>query len=349
MGSGASSSPKVSPDELPKQLFVEGAGSARANGKFIRRSGKRSGNSQTKSSLSRKSPLSRTLSRSLTKAVCDWSTWFCKEDDEDCWMGFVDARKSDGVGDSDERKWVICTDQEILYMAPITDEEIAPRQGRWELGGDGASPTPTVNLEPLPAPFRLSGWKSHHDRLNGEYLPLDDGSKQLNHRPIFQHVPVVGVLAHQDVLGNQDKRRLYWYHGAWCIGNEEQLQSCIASSSSPASSSNSLLKAKGLKALQKTFDARKHTPCTAFVESDATHPSAMSAEVVWKATASEFDSGTHEDEFEVVEDVSLTKGMVRAPYVTAPVAVPPALSASLFHPLTWLQRVCEVLVFQPKI
>ena len=33
-------------------------------------------------------------------------------------MVFVD----DGGGDSDERKRVICTDQEILYMAPITDE-----------------------------------------------------------------------------------------------------------------------------------------------------------------------------------------------------------------------------------
>ena len=49
----------------------------------------------------------------------------------------------------------------------------------------------------------------------------------------------------------------------------------------------------------------------------------MSAEVVWKATASEFDSGTHEDEFEVVEGVGLTKGMVRTPYATTPVAVPP--------------------------
>ena len=255
------------------------------------------------------------------KAVCDCGAWFCKEDDEGCWMGFVDARKSDGGGDSDKRKWVICTDQEILYMAPMTGEEIAPRQGRWELGGDGASPTPTVNLEPLPAPFRLSGWKSHHDRLNGEYLSLDDGSKQFNDRPIFQHVPVVGVLAHQDVLGHQDKCRLYWHHGAWRIGNEEQLQSSIASSSSI----NALLKqSDALKTLEESSAlARKHTPCVAFVESDAPHPSAMSAEVVWRATASEYDSGTHEDEFEVVEGVGLTKGMVRTPYATTPVAVPP--------------------------
>ena len=51
----------------------------------------------------------------------------------------------------------------------------------------------------------------------------------------------------------------------------------------------------------------------AFVESDATHPSAMSAEVVWKATASEYDSGKDKDDFEVVEGVSLAKGMVRKP------------------------------------
>ena len=238
------------------------------------------------------------------KVVCDCSAWFCKEDDEGCWMGFVDARTSDGGGDSDERKWVICTDQEILYMAPITDEEIAPRQGRWELGGDGASPTPTVNLEPLPAPFRLSGWKSHHDRLNGEYLPLDDASRQLNDRPIFQHMPVVGILPHRDALGHQDKCRLYWSHGAWRIGNEEQLQSCMAASSSLESALLSMK--EGIQTVQW-----ERTPCTAFFESDATHPSAMSAEVVWKATASEYDSGKDEDDFEVVEGVYLAKGTVR--------------------------------------
>ena len=206
-------------------------------------------------------------------------------------MFFLDARKSGGDRDSDERKWVICTAQEILYTAPITDEEITPRQGRWELGDGGVSPPPTVNLQPLPAAFRLSGWKSHHGRLNGEYLPLDDAGKLLNERPIFQHMPVVGVLARHDVMGHQDKCRMYWSHGAWRIGNEEQLQSCIASSRS---------------ALVPTeFNA------LAFIESDATHPSAMPAEVVWKATASEFDSGTHKDDFEVVEGVILTKGMVR--------------------------------------
>ena len=75
---------------------------------------------------------------------------------------------------------------------------------------------------------------------------------------------------------------MYWSRGAWRVGDENQLQS-------------------------------DQTHCTAFVESDATHPSAMSAEVVWKATASEYDSGKDEDDFEVVAGVSLAKGMVRKP------------------------------------
>ena len=294
MGAGASSSSKATPlstDNLPKQLFVERAGSVKANGKFVLRTG----NFPTKSSFS-------------GKAACDRSAWFCKDDDESCWIGFVHARKSGGDGDSDERKWVICTAQKILYMTLITDEEITPRQGRWELGDDGTSPPPTVNLQPLPAAFRLSGWKGHHDRLNGEYLPLDDASRQLNDRPIFQHMPVVGILPHRDALGHQDKCRLYWSHGAWRIGNEEQLQSCMAASSSLESALLSMK--EGIQTVQW-----ERTPCTcmAFVESDATHPSAMSAEVVWKATASEYDSGKDKDDFEFVEGVSLAKGLVRKP------------------------------------
>ena len=286
MGAGASSSSSkatlLSTDNLPKQLFVERAGSVKANGKFVLRTG----DLVTKSSLS-------------GKAACDRSAWFCKDDDESCWIGFVHARKSGGDGDPDERKWVICTAQKVLYMAPITDEEIIPRQGRWELGDDGAFPPPTVNLQPLPAAFRLSGWKGHHDRLNGEYLPLDDASEQLNHRPIFQHTTVVGVLPQRDVLGHQDKCRLYWSLGAWRIGNEEQLQACMA----PSASSKVR---NGLKLRQS-----KHMACTAFIESDTTHPNAMSAEMIWKATASENDSGKDEDDFEVVEGVCLAKGTVR--------------------------------------
>ena len=285
MGSGASKPASkatvLSPDNLPKQLFVEGAGSVRGNGKFLLRTD----NFPT--------------AKVTRKVVCDCRAWFCKEDDEGCWMGFVDACKSDGGGDSDERKWVICTDQEILYMAPMTDEEIAPRQGRWELGGDGASPTPTVNLEPLPAPFRLSGWKSHHDRLNGEYLPLDDGTKLFNQRPIFQHTPVVGILAHQEIW------RTYWSHGAWRfwrISDEEQLQP-------------------------------DQTQCVAFVKSDATHPTAMSSEVVWKGTSSEDDSDdTDESRFKVVDGVSLATGTVRLHSMVGPLVagvwVPPPTTST---------------------
>ena len=204
MGSGASKpAPKatvLSPDNLPKQLIVEGAGSVRGNGKFLLRTD------------------NFPAAKVTRKAVCDCSAWFCKEDDEGCWIGFVDARKSDGGGDSDERKWVICTDQEILYMAPITDEEITPRQGRWELGDDGASPPPTVNLQPLPTAFRMTGWKGPSYCLNGEYLPLDDGTKLINGRPVFKHTPVVGLLGHQETW------KMYWSHGAWCIDEKGQIQ-----------------------------------------------------------------------------------------------------------------------------
>ena len=51
--------------------------------------------------------------------------------------------------------------------------------------------------------------------------------------------------------------------------------------------------------------------CTAFIESDTTHPNAISAEMIWKATASEYDSGKDEEDFEVVEGVCLAKGTVR--------------------------------------
>ena len=170
-----------------------------------------------------------------------------------------------------------------------------------------ASPNPTVNLQPLPTGFRLSVWKSHHVRLNGEYLPLDDGSKQLNQRPIFQHGPVVGILAHQDVRGHRDECRLYWTHGAWRIGNVEQLQSCIALSNSvesPASTSSST----DVISILKEGRESHHTSCTAFIQSNATHPSAISTMVGWKATASEHNPGT---DFEFVEGVNLAKGMVR--------------------------------------
>lgn len=240
----------------------------RANGKFVLHTGNHKSITRiTKSSSSRKE-----------SNITNQSVWFSKDDDEGCWMGFVDAHKMAGDGEPDQRKWIIRTAREILYMAPITGEKIIPRQGRWELGDGGADPAPTVNLNPLPTSFRLSGWNGHHDILNGEYLPLDDGSKLLNARPIFKHIPVVGVLT------RRDKWRMYWSHGAWRIRNENQEQS------------------------EKIGKGR----CIAFVESDATHPTAMPVEVVWKGTASEDDCGKDESHFEVVEGVCLATGMVRA-------------------------------------
>ena len=268
MGSGASSKSKsvvLSACHLPGELFVEGAGSARANGKFVLRTDK--------------FPMKGSSSNNL--AACNQMIWFSKDDDEGCWMGFIDQESSED-GDSKQRKWVICTAHEMLYsMAPVTGEKepLVPRQGRWDLGDAGAAPAPTVNLQPLPEAFRLSGWRGHHYRLNGEYMPLDDGSKLLNQRPIFQHTPVVGVLAYQEIW------RTYWSHGAWRfwrISDEEQLQP-------------------------------DETQCVAFAKSDAIHPTAMPAEVVWKGTCSEDDSDdTDESRFEVVDGVSLATGTVSA-------------------------------------
>ncbi len=97
-------------------------------------------------------------------------------------MAFVDSDSKNGRDKkSDERKWIIFTATEVLYIAPTTDGKIlSPREGRWELGEKGATPPPTVNQQPLPTPFRLIGWKGPHDRLNGEYLPLDDCAKLNN-------------------------------------------------------------------------------------------------------------------------------------------------------------------------
>ena len=188
-------------------------------------------------------------------------------------MGFVDARKSERDGDPDERKWVICTTQEILYTAPINGEKNTPRQGRWELGDTGAAPAPTVNLQPLPTAFRLSGWIGHNAPLNGEYLPLDDGSKLLNGHVMFKHTPLVGLWA------GRDKHRMFWSHGAWRIGDKDQMQT----------------------------DQKQ---CMAFVESNDSHPTAISGPV-WKGTANGRDVGNDENDFEVVKGVSAATGTVR--------------------------------------
>ena len=171
---------------------------------------------------------------------------------------------------------MIFTSTEILYIAPITDEKIlSPREGRWELGDKGVAPAPTVNLHPLPTPFRLSGWKVPHDILNGEYLPLDDGGKLLNKRPIFKHAPVLGAYT------AKDRCRMYWSHGAWRIGEKDNLQ----------------------------LDQPNQVQCMAFAESDATHPTETPG-AVWKATSG-LDCSEDEKDFELVESVSVTTGTVR--------------------------------------
>ena len=274
MGGGASvedASTVFSYKDFPKQLYVEGAGSPIANGKFVLRTDKDAlpltkikNSSSSASKMIQKSP-------SFRKG----GVWFSKDNDTDCWIVFIDAHKEGKGDDQDQGKWVVCTAQEILYLAPITDKKATPREGRWELGDDGAAPAPTVNVEPLPAAFRLSGWKDHHDRLNGEYLPLDDGTEMLNGRPIFKHENVVGCIT--------DKWRVYWSRGAWRVGDKDQMRS-------------------------------DQTHCMAFVESDASHPTAMPSEAVWKGTASGHASGSHASQFEAVEGVSLATGTVSAQY-----------------------------------
>ena len=274
MGSGASvedASTVFSYEDFPKQLYVEGAGSTIANGKFVLRTDKDAlpltkikKSSSSASKMIKKSP-------SFRKG----GVWFSKDNDTDCRIVFIDAHKKGKGDDQDQGKWVVCTAQEILYLAPITDKKSTPREGRWELGDGGVASAPTVNVQPLPAAFRLSGWKGHHGRLNGEYLPLDDGTEMLNGRPIFKHEPVVGYIV--------DTWRMFWSRGAWRVGDEKQMHS-------------------------------GQTHCMAFVESDATHPTAMPAEAVWKGTATEYASGSNESQFEAVEGVSLATGTVSAQY-----------------------------------
>ena len=139
MGNGASvkeSSTVLPIEDFPPELFVEGAGSVRAIGKFVLQTGKGSFPLKSISGVER-------------------SAWFVKDNDEGCWMGL-----SRSAENGQAPKWIIFTAKDILYVAPITDANITPpRQGRWELGGGGAAPAPTVNLQPLPVAFRLSGWK----------------------------------------------------------------------------------------------------------------------------------------------------------------------------------------------
>ena len=270
MGIGASvkhSSTVLSDNDLPKQLYVEGAGSAIANGKFVLRTDKD------------EFPFK---SSSGNVARCSRSVWFAKDNGEGCWIGYVDNSKIKGNGSN----WIIFNARDILYTAPTSDEKRTPHQGLWELGDGGAMPAPTVNLQPLPTAFRMTGWKGPSYRLNGEYLPLDDGTKLINGRPVFKHTPVVGVLGHQETW------QMYWSYGAWCIGEKDPLQSV---------EQLQLQKQLQLERLsnQKELKRRK---CTVFVETDATHPTAIPTDVVWKSTTRE-----------VVEGVHIATGTVRTP------------------------------------
>ena len=78
MGAGASansSSTVISPESLPDELFVEGAGSIKVNGRFV---------------------LRKCQDAFPTKkfAKCEPSVWFAKGDGEGCWMGLLNATKS---------------------------------------------------------------------------------------------------------------------------------------------------------------------------------------------------------------------------------------------------------------
>ena len=257
---GSTTSLSSTSERPPDQIFVEGAGSVAANGKFVLRTGTHG--------FPKKNV-----------AGCGADVWYAKDDQQDCWIGFVDShRKTSKSKHPDKSEWIVFTKQKILYMAPPTsDGEITPRWGRWEIGGGGAAPAPTVNLQRLPKAFRMTGWNDDDTKnLNGEYLPLDDGSKVMNGRPMFKHNPVVGVWA------SKDKYRMFWSHGAWRICDKDQLQ----------------------------VDQMQ---CIAFAETSAIHPTDTASEVVWKGISGVSDFGKDENVFTICKDVSLATGTVRAP------------------------------------
>ena len=262
MGAGASansSSTFISDvcENLPDEIFVEGAGSIKANGRFILRKCQ-----------------DAFPAKNFTK--CEPSVWFTKDGEEGCWIGLLSAAKnSNHKALKQPRQWIICTDQEILYIAPIIGAKITPpRQGRWELGV-GTAPAPTANLQPLPSAFRLSGWKGPYECLNGEYPPLDDGTKLINERSIFKHTP---VMTDDVMISGEDTLYMYWSHSAWRVGTNEKLEP-------------------------------NKTECIAFVENNADNPTDMLGKLVWKVTR---NISTDEHDFEDVEGVNLAVGTVRA-------------------------------------
>ena len=276
MGSGVSaksSSAVLSTEILPDQLFVEQAGSTRANGRYILRTGT---DRFPVDLISRKTKFTSESIRQISEV--ERSAWFVKENDEDYWAAFLGPRKLGGDAHSDQGKWILFTAKEILYIAPVNDGEITPRNGRWELGS-GKTPAPTVNLQPLPTPFRLTGWSGAYYCLNGEYFPLDDGTKRLNGRPIFKHMPIpTGVVSLKSLVGDA-KYRMFWSNNAWRISENDKFQS-------------------------NEFE------CMAFVDSDATDPSAMSGDAVWKKVLTR-KKGAVPSGF-VVDGVTLGTGTVRS-------------------------------------
>ena len=202
---------------------------------------------------------------------CERRFWFAKDGGEGYWIGFTEANKKNKDKDQHQKKWILFTRKKILYIAPIAGKKVEPpRQGRWELSG-GSAPAPTVNLQPLPEAFQMSGCKGSHDCLNGEYLPLDDG-KLMNERPIFKHTPVMGAWV------GHDKYRMHWFQGAWRIYDKEHLHS-------------------------------NQRQCIAFASDDAIHPTALAAETVWKATATDGHFGS---DLEFLEGITMATGTVCA-------------------------------------
>ena len=101
---------------------------------------------------------------------------------------------------------------------------------------------------------RVSGWRGHNARMNGEFEPIPcaspdapDGAATLalNDRPLFQ------LVVHS---GPRSDARMYWAQGAWRIGHVAWTRPCGVDS----------------------------TTAVAYVESDAMHPSQIDSASVWR-------------------------------------------------------------------
>ena len=106
--------------------------------------------------------------------MCNQSAWFAKEDDVGCWMGFVDTESKNGREKStDERKWIIFTATEVLYIASTADGKISsPREGLWELGEKGAA---WISFDPPTADAVATTIKAKFDHALVTVRGLVDG------------------------------------------------------------------------------------------------------------------------------------------------------------------------------